>query len=212
MAARLGTRPSGGGHITTATSVGREYERAELSEAAPGPERGPEPQALIEGDGVQAIFDRGADADEPEAVVDEPAQVPRIGIWNPDSGEAVVLKEIEEMPGVAAISLRFSHNHGPDLGRFAQSLQECVKPQRVSSAFDAHRDGRWKRRVELLDGIGGVRELLLDHLPGLRVEYRHLLLSRMRIAADENHEFGLHAYDVVCPGFAEAINDAVPFS
>jgi hypothetical protein len=129
-----------------------------------------------------------------------------------------VVKEIEEMPGVAAIRLRFSHNHGPDLGRFAheqgmaQSLQECVKPQRVSSAFDAHCDGRWKGRVELLDGIAGVRELLLDNLPGLRVEYRHLLLSRMQIAADENHEFGLHAYDVVCPGFAEAINDAVPFS
>jgi len=31
-------------------------------------------------------------------------------------------------------------------------------------------------------------------------------------AADEDHEFGLHAYYVVCPGFAEAINDAVPFS
>jgi len=34
----------------------------------------------------------------------------------------------------------------------------------------------------------------------------------MQIAADENHEFGFHAYDVVCPGFAEAINDGVPFS
>jgi hypothetical protein len=28
--------------ITTAAGVGREHERAELSEAAPGPERGPE--------------------------------------------------------------------------------------------------------------------------------------------------------------------------
>jgi hypothetical protein len=38
------------------------------------------------------------------------------------------------------------------------------------------------------------------------------LLSGMQIAADENHEFGLHTYDVVCLGSAEAINDALPFS
>jgi hypothetical protein len=33
-----------------------------------------------------------------------------------------------------------------------------------------HRDGRRERGVELLDGIAGMRELLLDNLPGLGVE------------------------------------------
>ena len=94
----------------------------------------------------------------------------------------------------------------------AQSLQERVKPQRVPRTFDADGDGRRERRVELLDGVAGVRELLLNNFAGVRVEDSHLLLSRMQIAADEDHEFGLHAYDVVCLGFAEAINDAVPFS
>jgi hypothetical protein len=204
--------------VTAATGVGRQHEGAELSETAPGPQGGPERQALIEGDGVQAILDHGADLDKAEAVFDEHAQVTRRGIGNPDDGEAVVLQEMEEVPGVAAIGLRFSHDHRPDLGSFAdeqgmaQSLQECVKPQRVSGAFDAHRDGRWKCGVELLDGIAGVRQLLLDNFAGVRVEYGHLLLSRMQIASDENHEFGLPPSDVVCLGFAEAINDAVPFS
>jgi hypothetical protein len=87
-----------------------------------------------------------------------------------------MLKKVEDVAGVAAIGLRFSHNHSPDLGSFAdqqgmaQSLQECVKPQRVPSAFDAHSDGRRERGVDLLDGIAGVRELLLDNVPGLGVE------------------------------------------
>src|SRR5262249_33487337 len=155
---------------------------------------------------------------EPQAVFDEHAQVTRGGIRNPDGREAVVLKEIEEVPGVAAIGLWFSHDHSSDLGSLAdeqgmaQSLQEGVKPQRVPSALDAHSDGRREGGVELLDRIAGVHELLLDNLPGLDVEDGHLLLSCMQIAANENHEIGLHASDVVCLGFAEATNDAVPFS
>src|SRR5262245_24728724 len=152
--------------ITAATGVGREHEGAELSEAAPGPEGRPERQALIEGDGVQTIFNHGADADEPQAVFDEHAQVTRGGIRNPDGWEAVVLKKVEEVAGVAAIGLGLSHDHGPDFGGFAddegmaQSLQERVKPQRVPRTFDAYSDGRWECGVELLDGIAGVRQLL----------------------------------------------------
>lgn len=203
---------------SAATGVGRKHERTELSEAAPGPEGGPERQALIEGDGVQAIFNHGADPDEPQAVFDEHAQVSRGGIGNPDGGAAVVLKKVEEVASIATIGLRLSHDHRPDLGGFAdeqgmaQPLQERVKPQRVPRTFDADGDGRRERGVELLDGVAGVRELLLDNFAGVRVEDCHLLLSRVQIAADEDHEFGLHAYDVVCLGFAEAINDAVPFS
>ncbi len=149
------------------TGVGQEHEGAELSEAALGPEGGPESQALIEGDGVEAVFDHGADADEPKAVFDEDAQVACGGIGNPDGREALVLKKVEEVAGVAAIRFGLAHDHGPDLGGFAdeqgmaESLQERVKPQGVSGAFDADRDRRGQGRVELLDGIAGMSQLLL---------------------------------------------------
>jgi hypothetical protein len=183
-----------------------------------GPERGPEGQALIEGDGVQAVFDHGADPDEAKAVFDEDTQVARRGIGNPDGGEALVLKKVEEVTGVAAIRLGLAHDHGPDLGGFAyeqgmaQSLQERVKPQRVARTLDADGDRSGQGGVEPLDGIAGVGQLLLDHFARFGVEHCHLLLSCMQIAANENHEIGLHASDVVCLGFAEATNDAVPFS
>src|SRR5262249_38243713 len=118
--------------ITTTAGVGREHEGAELSEAAPGPEGGAERQELIEGGGGRSILNRGGDPDEPQAVFDEHAQVTGGGIRNPDGWEAVVLKKVEEVAGVAAIGLRLAHDHGPDCGGFAddqgmaQSLQERV--------------------------------------------------------------------------------------
>jgi hypothetical protein len=204
--------------IPATSGVGQEREGAELSEATLGPEGGPEGQALVEGDSVQAIFDHGADPDEAIAVFDEDAQVARRRIGNPDDGEALELKKVEQVAGVAAISLGLAHDHGPDLGGLAneegmaQLLQERVKPQRVASAFDADRDRPGQCGVELLDGITGVSQLLLDNFASVRVEYCHLLLSCMQIAANENHEIGLHASDVVYLGSAEATNDALPFS
>jgi len=37
-------------------------------------------------------------------------------------------------------------------------------------------------------------------------------MTCVQIAGNENHEIGLYASDVVCLGFAEATNDAVPLS
>jgi len=53
--------------------------------------------------------------------------------------------------------------------------------------------------------------LLLD-LARSGVEDRHLLIPRVEIASDQDHEIGLHSCDVVVLGFAEATSVVRPFS
>ena len=140
------------------------------------------------------------------------AQVAGRRIGNPHHGEAVVLQQISEVPGVAEIGLGFAHHHRPDLGglandeRMAQALQEGVKPQRVPGAFDADGDGGRQRGVEAFDVIADMGQLLVPELARVRVEHSDLLLTRMQIAADENHELSLHLCDVVVLGSTEATN------
>ena len=95
-------------------------------------ERRSEGQPLIQGDGVQAVFDHRPDANESESMFDERAQVAGRRIGNPNHGEAVVLQEIPEMPGVAAIGLGFAHDHRPDL----RAADEERMPRRCRSAWN----------------------------------------------------------------------------
>ena len=78
--------------IPAAAGVGQKHERLQL-----------------------AVFDHRPDADESEPMFDEGAQVARRRIGNPDDGEAVVLQEVPEVPGVAPIGLGLAHNRRSDL-------------------------------------------------------------------------------------------------
>lgn len=61
-------------------------------------------ESLLQGDGVQAILDHSADADEAHAVREERAQVASGWIiWHPDRGKAIVTQEVEDVQGVTAI-------------------------------------------------------------------------------------------------------------
>src|SRR6267142_1222540 len=121
-------------------------------------------------------------------------------------------------PGVAAIGLSFAHDHRPDLRgladeeRVPQALQERVKPQRVAGAFDADGDGWRQRGVEPFDVVAGVGQFLVPELAGVRVEQSDLLLPRVEIASDQDHESALRWCDVVVPGSAEATSDVWLFS
>jgi len=87
-----------------------------------------------------------------------------------------------------------------------------VEPERVASAFDAHRDGAGQRGVEPLDSIAGVRELCLEHFSRCRVEDRDLLLPRVQVASHRCHERGLLLADVVIIGSVDPTSNARPFS
>jgi hypothetical protein len=63
--------------------VRRQGERLQLGKAPLGPQRRAEGDAVVEGDGVQAILDHRAHADEPDAMGDERAQVARGRIGHP---------------------------------------------------------------------------------------------------------------------------------
>jgi hypothetical protein len=158
--------------------VRQQQEAWQLGEAPWRPQRRAEGQPLIERDGVEPIFDHGPNPDQAEPVLDERAQVARVRIGNPDRGEPIVLQEIEQVSGVAAISLGLPNDHGANFGRLADDecmadpVQERVEPQRVPGALDANGD-RWsQRRIEALDGIADMGQLLLEVFARLRVEGR----------------------------------------
>jgi hypothetical protein len=57
-----------------------------------------------------------------------------------------------------------------------------------------------------------VGQLLVPELARGRVEQSDLLLARVQIASDENHEFSLHLCDVVVLGSTETTSDVWRFS
>jgi len=87
-----------------------------------------------------------------------------------------------------------------------------VEPQGVASALDADGDGRRQGAVEAFDVVADVGQLLVPELARGRVEQSDLLLARVQIASDENHEFSLHLCDVVVFGSTEATSDVWLFS
>jgi hypothetical protein len=153
-----------------------------------------EGQALIEGDGMEAIFHHGADANEAVAVGEQCPQVARGGIGDPDLREAVMFEEIEQVTGVAPIGLRLANDHRADLDglaheeRVAKPLHHGMEPKRVAGTFDANRDGRGQSGVEPLHLIPHVRELLLERFSRVGVEDGDLLLPCVQIASHQCHE------------------------
>jgi hypothetical protein len=149
---------------------------------------------------------------------DERALVAHGGIRQPHGGEAVVPQEVQKMSGVTPIGLRLADHHRPDLRRItdddlvAEPVQQRMKPEGVARALDTDRDGSRERRVELLDATALVHQTLLLNLARGGVEDRQLLIPRVEIASDQDHEIGLHSCDVVVLGFAEATSAVRPFS
>ena len=87
-----------------------------------------------------------------------------------------------------------------------------MEPQGVASALDADGDGRRQGAVEAFDVVADVGQLLVPELARGRVEQGDLLLARVQIASDENHEVSLHLCDVVVLGSTEATSDVWLFS
>jgi hypothetical protein len=107
----------------------------ELRQARPAEELGASHEPIIQGDGVEAIFHHGADADEPHAVREERPKI--AGGW---------IRQIEDVQGVAPIGLRLTHDHRANLGGIAdeqhvsETLHQSVEPDGVPGALNTHRD------------------------------------------------------------------------
>ncbi len=221
---RLVQRPDLGGKareqlealIAALGGVRGEREGVQLGQAGLAKELGAAGQAVIQGNGVQAILDHGADADEAHTVREQSAQIAGGGVRHPDGGEAIVAQQIEDMQGVAPIGLRLAHNHGANLRgiadqhRVPKALDEGVKPDGVARALNPDRHGSRQRRVELFDRTTVVCELALAHLPRTSVQHGHLLHARVQIASHECHGVGPLSGSAVAQG--EHSNSARPFS
>jgi hypothetical protein len=196
------------------SGVMRQVEGGQLGAPALTPELGPQREAAIERNGLQAIFHHGADAHEAHAVSDEGAEIAGGRIRNPDRGEAFMLQQVEQVPGVAAVSLRLAHDHGPDLGGLAdeQGVAEALKPQGVAGTLDAdgHRAGQGA--VELLHGISLVEQFLLHHFAGVGLKHGHLLLTGVQVTSDDGHERGLLSVSWATVPQPEPTKTGRPFS
>jgi len=139
-------------------------------------------------------------------------------IRNPHRGEAVMLQQVEQVLGVAAVGLRLAHDHGPDLGGLAHEqgvaevLHEFVKPQGVAGTLDADGYGAGQRAVKPLNGIARVDELLLHDFARVGMKDGNLLLPRVQITSDDCHEGGLLPESVVTAPQPEPTSSGRPFS
>jgi hypothetical protein len=97
---------------------------------------------------------------------DERAQVARRWIGNPDEGEAVVLQEVAEVPGVPPIRLGFAHDHRPDLGGLADE-------ERMAQATTRRRSVRRRRPCGTAPGPGSPVSVLSRATCCLRVCKSH---------------------------------------
>ena len=162
-----------------------------MGQAGLAEELGAAGEAVVQGDGVQAIFHHGADTDEAHAVREERPQIAGGGVRHPDGGEAIVAQQVEEMQGVAPIRLRLAHDHGADLRgianeqRVPEALDERVKPGGVARALDTDSHRPRPRRIELFDRTSVVCELALAHFPGAGVQHGHLLHARVQVASPQ---------------------------
>jgi len=87
-----------------------------------------------------------------------------------------------------------------------------VEPQGVAGALDTDGDGGRQRGIAAFDVVADVGQLLVPELARVGVEQSDLLLARVQIASDENHEFSLPLCDVVVLGSPEATSDVWLFS
>ena len=105
-------------------------EGLQLRQAGPAEQLGTAGEAVVQGDGMQAILDHGADADEAHAVHEERAQIASGGIRHPDRGEAIVAQQIEDLKGVTPIGFVLRTT----MARiFAASPTSSVCPRRCMS-------------------------------------------------------------------------------
>jgi hypothetical protein len=202
--------------IAALCGVWGQREGLPLRQAGPAEELGAMDESVVQGDGVQAILDHGANADEAHAVREECAQITSGRIRHPDRGKMIVTQQVEDVPGVAPIGLRFAHDHGPNLRgiadeqRVPQALHERVKPDGVTRALNPDRHRPRQRGIELFDRRLVVYQLVLAHLPRVGVQHGHLLRASMQIASHECHGVGLLSESAVAHG--EHSNSARPFS
>ena len=193
-----------------------EGEGVQLGQAGLAEELGAAGEAVVQGDGVQAIFDHGADADEAHAVREQGAQIARGRIRHPDGGEAIVAQQVEDMQSVASIGLCLAHDHGANLRgiadkqRVPEALDERVKPGGVARALDTDSHRPRQRRIELFDRTPVVCELALTHFPRASVQHGHLLHARVQVASHKCHGVGLLSESAVAHD--EHSNSARPFS
>jgi len=196
--------------------VRREREGLQLRHAGLPEQLGATGESGVEGNGLQAILDHGADADEAHAVREERPQIARGRVRHPDGGEAIVVQQVEDVQGVAPIGLRLAHDHGADLCGIAdeqgvpKALQEGVKPDGVPRALnpDGHRSGQGG--IKFFHRRPLMRESMLAHLPGPGVQHGHLLHARVQVASHECHGVGPLSGSAVA--HAEHSNSARPFS
>ena len=188
----------------------------QLGQAGLAEELRPTGESVVQGDGVQAIFDHGADADEAHAVREKRPQIAGGGVRHPDGGEAIVAQQVEEMQGVAPIGLGLAHDHGADLCRIAheqrvpEALDERVKPGGVARALNPDRYRPGQGGIEFFHRHPVVWELALADLPSLRVQHGHLLHARVQVASHECHGVGPLSGSAVAQD--EHSNSARPFS
>src|SRR6202453_4709915 len=127
--------------------------------------------------------------------MDQPlADIALMGICQPQAGKTLFREQGQNMARVPLVGLLLGNVSCPNL-RFIPDpqlvpklLQQQLKPQCIACGFHANQRRPFKFTIELLRLPVGMHQLLLLHLPGLRVQYCNLLVARVKITAYNLHK------------------------
>src|ERR1700679_1466257 len=117
-----------------------------------------------------------------------------MGICQPQAGKTLFREQGQNMARVPLVGLLLANVTGPNLccipdpQLVPKLLQQQLKPQCIACGFHANQRRPFKFTIELLRLPVGMHQLLLLHLPGLRVQYCNLLVARVKITAYNLHK------------------------
>src|SRR6185437_15707868 len=98
------------------------------------------------------------------------------------------------MAGVSLVGLLLANITGPNLGRIpnpqgvSKFFHQQLKPAAITGGFHANQHRTLQLAIKLFCLAAAMHQLLLLHLPGLRVQYCYLLVARVKITAYNLHK------------------------
>ncbi len=143
---------------------------------------------------LQSVLDPGANLHQLVTMNQQLTQIPLLGRRHPQSREAVLHQQLQNVARIAPVGLLPAHIAGPNLRRIpdphlmAQPLQQFDEPLAVAAGFHAYQRRRIQSAIKPLCLALAVDQLVLADLPGLRFENRYLLPPRMKITPYNLHE------------------------
>ena len=145
---------------------------------------------MAESDGLQAVAQHGANADQPVTIAQQRENVAAGGRRNVNGGEIAAAKQVEHQMGITAVVFLPAAGELAYRQRvanqqlMAEIFHGAMEPQRVAGRFHANHGSRRKLRVKCPHVVALVLERDLVYLTVRRIHAADCLRANMQIHSD----------------------------